>query len=373
MSRDNNTLAVQVIGTLAHGGAETVMHAACTGLSGRVEGLRFRILALCEADAFARRFEEAGIPVDCLHGDPRRPLRLLAGTMRYLREHRPAIVHTHLAYGDRFGQPASFLTGIGTRVSTLHNVKRDRTACERLTNRMTGRLAHAIVAVSESLRDTWISERGMPPKKLRVIYNSIPDPGMPRGGRRPGPHGRPPRLVCIANMRPVKGLVHAVDAMPRIAREHPGATLDIFGADTGGHGDTLRERIRRGQLAECVFLKGPTASAQAVLAAYDMALVPSLSEGFSIVVVEALAAGVPVIASDIAVHREILEDGHYGLIARVGDPSAIADAVNTLCADPDIYAALARGGAERARKYSRERMIAGYADLYRELAWRGGR
>ena|GEM_PF-2788192 len=362
---------LQVIGRLARGGAEHVILTKCSGIRSRDPSFHFRVLALYTKDNFADQFTSAGIPVDCLHASENRQVRALLRTIRYLIIHKPDIVHTHLS-GDRIGQLASALTGIGRRISTLHNIKQDRSVYERLTNRMTGILAHAIVAVSESLRDVWVRERGMPAKKMHVIYNapSFEPPQQPPIRRRRGAAGV--KCVCIGNLRPVKGHIFAIEAMRDVCRVLPESVLEIYGADPDGYGAELEQAIMRWSLAGKVKLQGPTADPKQILCGADIVLMPSVSEGFPLVPVEALSLGVPVVASGLPIHREILGRDEYGLVVPPQNPAALASAVIRLASDPDLFSALSRKGIERARVFSRENMAAGYLRLYDKLLGRDG-
>jgi glycosyltransferase involved in cell wall biosynthesis len=358
---------VHVIGTLSRGGAEAVIYMQSTGVHALDPAFRFRLAALYDTDDYAKEFESAGIPVDAVGGDRRAPVRTLVRTMQYLRRHTPLIVHTHLSFGDRFGQTASFLTRTGARVSTLHNVKQDRTLFERMTNRVTGVLAHAIVAVSESARREWVENRGMPARRTRVIYNAPSfDAPVPKRPKLFCP-GNGVRCVCLGNLRPVKGHRYAIEAMAGVCRELPGSTLHIFGADPDGYGKELERLIVASGLNGQVFLEGPAVMPQDVLPQGDIVLMPSLSEGFPLVPVEALSLGVPIVASDIPVHREILGDGRWGVLVEKQDPGALAAAILRMARDRELHARLSLDGYERARYFGRDRMVAQYLALYRAL------
>jgi glycosyltransferase involved in cell wall biosynthesis len=175
------------------------------------------------------------------------------------------------------------------------------------------------------------------------------------------------KCICIGNLRPVKGHIYAIEAMPDIIRKIPGSKLEIYGGDPDGYHADLAAAIEQKGLSRSVFLKGPTETPQSVISGADVILMPSLSEGFPLVPVEALSLGVPVVASDLPIHREILGNDTWGIITPKRDSAAIAEAVIRLAADTALYSRLSCEGAVRSRFFSRENMISGYIELYRSL------
>jgi glycosyltransferase involved in cell wall biosynthesis len=359
---------IHVIGSLVHGGAETVILKSSAGILKRDPSFEFRVCALLSIDDFARSFSAEGIAVDCLHASLRRPVSTLLKTIGYFRAFHPHIIHTHLAHGDRFGQPAALLCGIRARVCTLHNLKENRTVYERFTNRMTGATAHAIVAVSNSLRIEWITHRGMPEQKMHTIYNaaSFEAPRHLAQTRSIAP-AKSLRCVCIGNIRPVKGHTFAIEAMREIVEKYPACTLEIYGSDPDGFASALQKQITDNALEKAVHVKGPVDYALKALTDCDILLIPSLSEGFSIAAVEAMSVGVPVIASDIPVHREILNGNECGLLVEPRNAHAIAEAVLRLAADPQLHASVCAKAVTRATTFSQDRMAEKYLDLYKSL------
>jgi phosphatidylinositol alpha-mannosyltransferase len=149
---------------------------------------------------------------------------------------------------------------------------------------------------------------------------------------------------------PRKGLPVLLEAMRTVVRKHPGARLLVAGrgdADEVGQliGEDLRAHVRLlGELSE--------ADKAAFLRSVDIYCAPNLlGESFGVVLIEALAAGAPIVASDLDAFARVLEDGTAGILVRRGDPEALADALCELLADPARLAALSAGGAHAAADY----------------------
>jgi glycosyltransferase involved in cell wall biosynthesis len=155
--------------------------------------------------------------------------------------------------------------------------------------------------------------------------------------------------------------------MPEILKILPDSTLDIYGADPDGYKSVLAREIQSLGLKQRVFLKGTTDNPEKILSDADVALMPSESEGFAIAVTEALSMGVPVVASDIPIHKEILENGAWGILTPVHDSSELAKAVIRLSTDTVEYSRLSNLATERAGFFGKEKMITGYINLYRSL------
>jgi glycosyltransferase involved in cell wall biosynthesis len=352
-----------VINDLPRGGAETLLLTLTSRIATMYPFIECRVLTLQEKGSLARSFEEHGIAVDCLNSKPGHPLSRLFQTIRYVRQCKPDIVHTHLANGDRYGQLGAFVAGVHRRISTLHSAYPRQTLQELLIGGETGLLATDIVVVSQSSLAFWRA-RKMPARKLRVIYNCAGFDA-PDADTRPRqlPASRALRLVCLGRLNALKGHIHAIRAMPEVIRHIPGCTLAIYGHD-GGAGTCLQNEIRSLGIGESVFLRGQTGNPREALGGFDIMLSPSLTEGFGMAVVEGLSLGIPVIASRIPAHEEILANGEFGMLVQAGSHADLARAIISLAANPGLFAAFSAKGFGRAKDFSSERMIRTYGELY---------
>lgn len=307
---------------------------------------------------------------------PARDLRQLRVLTRELERVSPDIVHTHSSKAGVLGRLASLTTGIGRRVHTPHTFAflfeamfgplRRRLFFE--LERGLGERTERIVAVSSDEAELFARSGVVDPARVRVVQNGI-DPA-PWADARPlaralleVPEQRP-LIAVIGLLNAAKGQDLALEALAEPGLEHCSLLLV-------GHGELeqpLRERARELGLAERVRFLGFRRDVAALLATVDLLLLPSRWEGLPYVVLEALAAGKPVVATPVAGARELLREG-VGFLAREISSAALAEALRAaLGAGPAELAQRAERGRRRMRdKYSAEAMVAALCAVYDEL------
>jgi glycosyltransferase involved in cell wall biosynthesis len=194
--------------------------------------------------------------------------------------------------------------------------------------------------------------------KLRIVHCGI----RPEAYRQAvgGPGGEGGHMVFVGRLEPVKGVPLLLEAFARIAATHPGARLTIAG--DGGVRARLMARAEALGLADRIHFPGYLDEAQVadLLASADMMVLPSFAEGLPVVLMEAMASGLPVIATQIAGVPELVVDGVSGLIVPPGDVAGLARAMDRLLADADLRAAMGQAG--------RAQVLAQH-DIRAEAAW----
>lgn len=231
------------------------------------------------------------------------------------------------------------------------------------------------VAVSTAVRDAWTREMGVPPASVAVVHNGVdvarfrPDEAAREEVRRRlGLGAGEPVLLAVGRLDPTKGLQVAVGALARLGPRSPAARLLIAGE--GGYRAELERRAA--QLGDRVRLLGyvPNQELPALLAAADLFLMPTLChEGFPLTVVEALACGLPALASRSGGIPDAVEDGVTGRLLPMGDAAAWAGAIAELLDDRRrrlAIGAVCRQVAEA--RFSRERMVASMERVIGEAA-----
>jgi glycosyltransferase involved in cell wall biosynthesis len=298
--------------------------------------------------------------------------RLRAGTLRdvvqLVRARHVRVVHSHGKGAGLYGRLAARMTGVPA-VHTFHGIHFDRyprparvayLAMERTLARWTA----AVVNVSHSEQAEGVRLGLFPPARSHVIPNGI-DIGaleasaLDRAGARRVLGLGPADFVVgsIARFDPVKALDLLVDAVGHAG----GAHLVLIGR--GADGDRLR-RIASSLGARVAF-PGEIPAASRLLRAVDVYATASAKEGLPLAVLEAMALGIPVVASDIPAHRELLGAGYPALVERTA--CAFARAMRELAADRTGRAALGEANRERARGFDASGMATAIGALYREL------
>lgn len=301
----------------------------------------------------------------------------VAALYRLIRQWRPHIVHTH---GSLSGRLAGRLAGrrvvytkhgLGQAVELSVQVRQRVPLLQRLADRW---LADRVIAVSGAVRDELLRQ-GTPPSRIAVIPNGVPAPA--DGGskqrealRRELGLGPGPVALSTGRLAPEKGHPYLIEAWAAVRQAVPEAVLLIAG--DGPERPRLEQLIADRGLTGAVRLLGFRDDAAQLPAAADVFVLPSLTEGMGIALLEAMACGCPVIASAVGGITEAVADRTHGLLVPPGDAAGLADACIALLADP----ARARAYGEAAREHVLERFSAvaqarAVAALYQRLAGRG--
>ena len=233
----------------------------------------------------------------------------------------------------------------------------------RLMDRATASRVDAYVAVASAVASALISD-GAEVERVHTIPNGIDIEALRALAAEPVPQLPPghPLVVCAARLEEVKGVEYLV----RAAADLPEAVVAITG--TGPLDSHLREVAVALGVAERVTFLGRVPLVAPVLAAADIVVLPSLSEGLPTVALEAMALARPVVATRVGGTPEAVEDGVTGLLVEPRDPAALAGAIRRLAADPEFARALGEAGAARAEeRFTSARMVDGYAALIADL------
>ncbi|MDI3281503.1 MAG: glycosyltransferase family 4 protein [Bacillota bacterium] len=309
--------------------------------------------------------------------DPRSDLQAALALTRLLKAERFHLVHAH---GFKASLPARLACrwAAGRAIYTCHNfVRPDWQGWRRhlylKLERHLARHTEAIIAVSRAMRDCLVREAGLPADRVVVIPNGISIERFqhPRGQAATAPPWQPPRrpfILCVARLIPAKGVQHLLQAVHLL---HSSRRLPSFHLAVAGDGPqraALEELAKELALEERVTFLGPRSDVPALLAQADLFVLPSLSEGAPLSVLEAMAAGCPVVATAVGGVTEVIQNGITGYLAPLGDPSGLAECLLAALADPRE----AKARAERAQQlvkseYSAEAMVQRTADLYRAV------
>ena len=177
------------------------------------------------------------------------------------------------------------------------------------------------------------------------------------------------KLLAVGRIAPVKGLRFAILAMPEILQKFPNIELNIVGPDSYGYASSLKELIRKTKVIDAVNLIGPIPPEEMSkhYQESDVCIVPSLSENFPLVVLEALGWGKPVIASRVGGIPEIITHEKNGLLIRPENPYELAEMVMRLLEDDSLYESLANNGYQTAQKYTWEFIAKRVEEVYEDV------
>ncbi len=330
------------------GGAEQHLLALLPALRDRGVDARFLSLdAGGDAERFHRALDERAIPwrrISCgLDVSP----RLAASFVSAVRAECPTLLHTHMAHADVYGSVAAHM-GRTPFVSTRHNDDRYLLGPFRYVDRAFMSGVAAIVAISDAVREFHV-RAGLPEQKLVTIHYGLDELPSAPSELTPAAAGiapEAPLVLAVGRLIEQKDHATLLEAFARMRREHQDARLAILG--WGRLEDATRERVHALGLDDAVLLPGRV-EPSAWLARADVFAHTSRWEGFGIVLLEAMLAGLPIVATRVSAIPEIVVDGTTGFLAASGDAAAIATALSALLADPERRRAFGDAGRRRAR------------------------
>lgn len=228
-----------------------------------------------------------------------------------------------------------------------------------------------ITAVSEAVAEVCSAVEGVPREKIAVIYGGVEIPHWK--GASPAPWNNLPDnaqvIGFVANYRPEKDHETLLAAFQRVLVQRPDTWLICCGLDLRGRKNALVDMAHSFNLSHRVKLLDSQENVSAVYSALDVYVHSSSHEGFANTVIEAMAHGLPVVATNVGGTSEAVVNGVTGLLVPPKDPAQLADAIVTLLRDPARRQLFGRNGRERVTQYfSVQSMIDGYTRLYESLA-----
>jgi len=374
-------LIVHVIHRLTTGGMENGL----VNIINRTPPERYRHAILCLTDAgpFAGRITRADVPIVSLGRRPGHSFAVYFALWAALRRLGPNLVHTRNLAALEAQIPAYFLRGV-RRVHGEHGRDVfDLTGTNRkynLLRRAVRPLVHCYTAVSRDLAVWLVEVVGADPRRVRQIYNGVDtDRFFPRGGERPRlappgflPAGTADPLVIgtVGRLAEVKDQVTLVRGFAALLRAHPdwGPRLRLVMVGDGPCRDKITAAVRQEGVESLVWLTGDRDDVPELLRLMDLFVLPSLGAGISNTLLEAMATGLPLIATRVGGNPELVDEGRNGWLIPPADPAALALALAAYAAD----AALLRrhGAAGRAKVmegFRWERCVEQYLAVYDEL------
>ena len=390
MRPDAPPLIVHIIYALGTGGLENGL----VNIINRCPPERYRhtIICLTRSEEFAARITAPDVGIIELHKRPGHDWGMYWRLWRTLRRLRPAIVHTRNLAALETQVLGLLLPGC-KRVHGEHG--RDISDLDgsnpkyRLLRKVLQPLIHRFVTVSRDLADWLQNAVGIPPGKVVQIYNGVDherfaspvfagvdagEPpaqpelrGMPEGFSGTASHrviGTVGRLAAVKDQRTLlRAIAQLLDHRP----EQRSVLRCILVGD-GPERTELQQLVAQLQLGECVWMAGDRDDIPALLGHMDVFVLPSLGEGISNTVLEAMATGLPVVATRVGGNPELVEDGVTGVLVSVGDVQALSAVLLELLENPARCREMGHAGRQRIlRDFDWERTVAAYLQVYDDL------
>lgn len=316
-----------------------------------------RFISLGQGGVLAADIEACGWPVLHLNVPSKFRPGLVLRLAGLLRRWQTDVVHSHEDRPLIHAAPAARLADVQTVIHTRHGQSPCLTRRQMTLINLAARCTDRFVGVSrDSARLT--VQHGVSPKKVTTIWNGIDLDRYPYSG--PCPEGP---VVCVARLSPEKGIDMLIRAAALVVRENPAFILEIAGDGTCL--SALRGLVDELDLANHVHFLGQVRDVSRLLARTSLFVLPSLSEGISLTILEAMARGLPVVTTRVGGNIEAVVEGETGLLVPPGDPGELAAAICRLQRDPEQGRALGRAGRARVEDhFDVRRMVAAYEALY---------
>lgn len=327
-------------------------------------------VSLQEKGVLAAEIENQHCPVVTFDKQPGFKAGLVLRLASYLRTLRPDIVHTHNAGGFVYGTISARLAGVPRLVHTQHGCRFAKSKSDIRLFRWLSRIADRMIGVSDEIRTLLIS-LGIDAGRTDVIRNGVDLDRFPHRGVNPdGP------AILVARLSPEKNVETLIRAMKTIASAHhlspAGIRLEIVG--DGVCRSDLESLTDSLGLRGIVHFHGQRSDVASLLSRASMFVLPSLTEGISLTLLEAMASGLPVIATDVGGNREVVVADQTGLLVPTQNPAALAAAMLQMQQQPDSGQRMGRAGRHRVEQhFSLDSMIRSYQDLYIESVRQPGR
>lgn len=366
---------MQIIWGLDIGGAEKMVVELSSQLKDR--GHNVSICTIIEEGALSTLAKNNGIPVYSINKKSRFDITALFKIIRLLRQKRIDIVNTHLITADLWGRLAAFIANIPVIIVTEHSVNPVyyRNRIQILLDTLFARFTTRIIAVSEKVKEYHLNAQPYPSAIFSVIYNGVDesifktfDNSQLLKKELGIKNLSAPVIGYIGRLDQQKRPDHFVHILEEVSGKHPDVVGLIVG--DGCMREELERDVKERDLVDNIIFTGARNDIPEILSTMDLLLVPSEQEGFSVVILEAMASGIPVVATDVGGNAEAVVHNKSGFIHSFGDLSSLSNSVVKLINAKEMR--IRFGAAGRSilnQKFTMSKTVSETESLYADLLY----
>lgn len=313
------------------------------------------------------KYREAGIPLYLYVKKGKLGFDVIKNFRKIIREFQPHIVHTHLLSADTWGRIAAILEQSKIIVTTEHNVALEENGFIKSIKHFLSYYSDRVIAPSLGIKKYSVRKELIDAGRIEVIYHGIDLAKFPFRGVRVARYGDGQvELLNIGRLVPQKGQRILIEALAKLDDVYPDARLKIAGQ--GPLKDSLIEVADRLHVGEKVDFVGPVFPPNPLLEKSDIFVFSSIYEGLGLAALEALAVGIPVIASDIPGVNEFVIDEETGLLFESENSDELVEKIIHLLKNPELQEhMILHGRAMVEERFTVERMAGEYDELYGKL------
>jgi len=330
------------------------------------------VCSIMDRMQMASQFREAGIEVRSLGLSRKTDIGVVLRLRALLKEMRPDVLHTYLLHGNILGRLIGRLVGVPVIIGSERTIGQAR-KWGRLATRLTNPLTDAVEVNSEIGGRAIERDLGVPSEKIELVRSGLDLSVFSSANRRDelrsefGVTADQHLIVYMGRLRTVKGVEFGIRAFATALEQLPNIRMVLAGE--GDQRNFLGSLVSELGISEQVEFLGVRNDVPELLGAADSVLMPSLTEGFPRTAIEAMAAGKPVIATNVGGTPEAVIDGETGILVPARDSDALASAIVRLVGDSDLQARLGAAGRERAaQNYSVDKYVSRLDEMYRRYS-----
>lgn len=373
-SHSSRPVILHVLHTLRHGGAEVLVRDL---VNAQRDQYRSVVVALDERGCIAHQLHQAGAAVYCLNRTPGIDLHCAAVIRHLAVKHHAAIIHAHQYTPWFYATLAAWPTPHCRVIFHEHGRHYpDHRSTKRVVANRLALLPRTqrVLAVGAFIADALQQNEAIPRRRIRVIHNGIdPTPFVDRSDaqrmkirQQLGLDNSHLIALHVGRFSPVKDHTTAIRALSLAMKQRP--NLHGLFAGTGPLLPTARALAQEMAVSDRIQFLGDRTDIPDLLAAADLFLLSSVSEGISVALLEAMAAARPVVATDVGGNSELVEHHHTGLLVPRADHAQLANAIIQLAQHPEQRYAMGAAGRQKMREqFTRRRMHQQIHQVYTEL------
>ncbi|HEQ98434.1 MAG TPA: glycosyltransferase [candidate division Zixibacteria bacterium] len=355
------------------GGAEKVLLDLATNLDRELYEV---YVVLHRSRWLHEQLDKNGIPVEIIPSRKSWDIRFIRNFMKHCRKIQADLIHSHLFGANLYAGLAGRMLRLPV-IATVHNeyiMPGSNVRHLRLKNFIIRNFAKKIVLVADYMKEDYIEKGHYSHARLKTIYNGIDlkdrlSAEEKASARQELGFSKDDVLIGnVANFRAPKGHNYLIQAAARVVERIPHARFLLVGEGTGELRKDAEKQIESLGLMDNVLLLGFRTDVEDLLKVFDIFVLSSISEGLPLSIVEAMGAGLPIVATDVGGLPELVEKGRNGYLVPPRDPEKLAALLLELLGDDELRVSMGRASREIAEnKFSIDRMIGQYQDLYQEL------
>lgn len=357
---------LHLVEDLKRGGLENVLASIVTGISKST--FNVKVWSLCSGGDVYDYLRILSVDVKILGMQSHRSVAFFTNLCKKLRKNNIHILHVHGFSAATVGRLAGFFSRVPVTICHVHTTRDHYSRKNLFIEKVLSLFTNRYICCSQAVADLMIIKENIPPQKLEVIYNAIDEKKF--NTLRPNAKKEKNIFVvgCVASLSPHKGHRYLLEAAKTVKEKINTKVKFVFAGD-GIEKDALKKYTKSLGLEDIVNFKGVVSDMPSLLSKFDAVVLPStVREGLGLSLIEAMAAGKPVIGTALGGIPEVIEDKENGLLVPPKDSTALANAIISILTNEKMAKKMGNRGKEIVKsKFSSHIMINKIENLYTEL------